>query len=98
MATAMRPPGAKVHKLDGANDEEDGGGEAEKVAQVQLEKVVTIQHEIDELNERASEEILHVEQKYNKLRQPHYLKRSDAIQVIPDFWHTTVSYKYCVPS
>lgn len=96
MATATRPPVAKVPKLDGANNEEDGGGDADKVStgedQVQLEKVVAIQHEIDELNERASEEILHVEQKYNKLRQPHYLKRSDAILVIPDFWHTTVSW------
>lgn len=95
MATATRPPAQKVPKLDSANDEEGGEEEAEKVAieedQVQLEKVVSIQHEIDELNERASEEILHVEQKYNKLRQPHYLKRSDAITAIPDFWHTTVS-------
>lgn len=95
MATAARPPAPKAPKLDTANDEEDGEEEAEKVAieedQVQLEKVVSIQHEIDQLNEQASEDILHVEQKYNKLRQPHYLKRSDAIVAIPDFWHTTVS-------
>ena len=95
MATAAGPPVAKAAKLDTVNDDEDGDEEAEKVAieedQVQLERVVSSQHEIDQLNERASEEILHVEQKYNKLRQPHYLKRSDAIASIPDFWHTTVS-------
>lgn len=95
MATALRPPEAKAAKLDTTNDGEDGEGDVDKVAteedQAQLEKVVSIQHEIDQLNERASEEILHVEQKYNKLRQPHYQKRSEAILAIPDFWHTTVS-------
>lgn len=89
------PPAAKAAKLDTVNDEDSGEREEDKVAteedQVQLEKVVSIQHEIDQLNEQASEEILHVEQKYNKLRQPHYLKRSDCIASIPDFWHTTVS-------
>ncbi len=30
------------------------------------------------LNEQASEEILKVEQKYNKLRQPFFQKRSDS--------------------
>ncbi len=99
-STAERPPAQKVAKVD-TEAEEDGEGEGEKVTleedQAQLEKVVSIQHEIDDLNERASEEILHVEQKYNKLRQPHYLKRSDAIASMPDFWHTAVSshMHYC---
>ncbi len=94
MATATRPPAAKVAKLDQGNEEEDGEREADKSEedQAMLEKVVAIQHEIDQLNERASEEILHVEQKYNKLRQPHFLKRSEAIASIQEFWHTTVSY------
>lgn len=96
MATAVRPPAPKVAKLDRAKDEDDVEKEAaDKVSaeedQALLEKVVSIQHEIDQLNERASEEILHVEQKYNKLRQPHYQKRSQAIKSMPDFWHTTVS-------
>ena len=93
MATTTGPPAAKVAKLD--DEEEDGEREADKSGteedQAMLEKVVAIQHEIDQLNERASEEILHVEQKYNKLRQPHYLKRSEAIASIPEFWHNTVS-------
>ena len=41
------------------------------------------------LNEQASEEILKVEQKYNKLRQPFYQKRSALIAKIPNFWVTT---------
>ena len=91
---AIGPPAAKAPKIDGAN--EDGhGADADKAIteeeQIMLEKVVSIQHEIDQLNERASEEILHVEQKYNKLRQPQYLQRSQLITNIPDFWPSTVS-------
>lgn len=41
------------------------------------------------LNEQASEEILKVEQKYNKLRQPFFQKRSELIAKIPNFWVTT---------
>lgn len=41
------------------------------------------------LNEQASEEILKVEQKYNKLRQPFFQKRSEIIAKIPNFWVTT---------
>ena len=95
MASAIKPPAAKLAKLDGANEDGEGGKELGKAAteeeHMQLEKVVSIQNEIDQLNERASEEILHVEQKYNKLRQPHYQERSEILATIPDFWHTTVS-------
>jgi template-activating factor I len=41
-----------------------------------FEVIGDVQNEIDRLNEQASEEILQVEQKYNKLRQPNYKKRS----------------------
>lgn len=51
-----------------------------------FEVIGDVQNEIDRLNEQASEEILQVEQKYNKLRQPHYKKRSDLISKIPSFW------------
>lgn len=30
--------------------------------------------------------LVQVEQKYNKLRQPHFSKRNDLIAKIPDFW------------
>ena len=86
------PPAPKVAKLDkDAGGGEDGQREPTEEEQQTLEKVVSIQHEIDQLNEKASEEILHVEQKYNKLRQPHYTRRSELIASIPDFWHNTVS-------
>merc|ERR1719350_1957780 len=40
------------------------------------------------MNEKASEEILKVEQKYNQLRKPHFEKRSGIIGRIPKFWLT----------
>lgn len=44
--------------------------------------------QIDALNEKASDEILKIEQKYNKLRKPFYEKRNEAIKKIPNFWLT----------
>ena len=82
---------SKVLKLDAGEDEGIPEGITEEQQQI-LEKVVSVQREIDQLNERASEEILHVEQKYNKLRTPFFKKRSDLIRELPDFWPTTVSY------
>merc|ERR1719356_850973 len=40
------------------------------------------------MNEKASEEILKVEQKYNQLRKPFFEKRSSIIGRIPKFWLT----------
>uniref|UniRef100_A0A1B0BF85 Protein SET n=1 Tax=Glossina palpalis gambiensis TaxID=67801 RepID=A0A1B0BF85_9MUSC len=55
-----------------------------------LELIDACQNEIDALNEKASEEILKVEQKYNKLRKPCYDKRSELVKRIPRFWVTTL--------
>ena len=92
---AGRKP-TKVAKLDAADEEvERAEGEDQDQSDEQqqaLEQVITIQNELNRLNEQASEEILHVEQKYNKLRQPHFQKRSELFSKIPDFWVTTVSF------
>ena len=56
-----------------------------------LEEIDATQNEIDSLNEKASEEILKVEQKYNKLRKPFFEKRNELIAKIPNFWVTAVS-------
>jgi len=53
-----------------------------------LEEIDATQNEIDSLNEKASEEILKVEQKYNKLRKPFFEKRNELIAKIPNFWVT----------
>lgn len=83
----------KSPKLDVAEGEGGAGGETEASEEQQqvLERIVSIQSEIDQLNEQASEEILHVEQKYNRLRKPHFEHRSELIRELPDFWLTTVS-------
>lgn len=61
-----------------------------------LEAIDTTQNEIDSLNEKASEEILKVEQKYNKLRKPLFEKRNDIIKNISNFWVTAVSRHFAL--
>lgn len=53
-----------------------------------LEQIDACQNDIDALNEKASEEILKVEQKYNKLRKPYFEKRSEIVKRIENFWVT----------
>lgn len=58
-----------------------------------LEDIDRCQSEVDSLTERASTEILVVEQKYNLMKKPLYARRTELISNIPNFWFTTVSYK-----
>ena len=51
-----------------------------------LDKIDSCQNEIDAINEKASEEILQIEQRYNTLRRPFYIQRSEIIKNIPTFW------------
>ncbi|XP_063223531.1 protein SET [Bacillus rossius redtenbacheri] len=88
MATSGATP-KKVKKVEGGN----ATGESETrdydvETQKALEEIDACQNEIDALNEKASEEILKVEQKYNKLRKPFFEKRNDIIKRIPNFWVT----------
>ncbi|KAJ9567341.1 hypothetical protein OSB04_003307 [Centaurea solstitialis] len=53
-----------------------------------IEKLQEVQDELEKINEKASDEVLEVEQKYNEVRKPVYEKRSDIIKSIPDFWLT----------
>jgi len=75
---------AKVAKLDNDNKEDGIDNEHQDI----VEKIDSIQGQIDGLNEQASEEILQVEQKYNNLRKPFFGKRADLIKKIPKFWVT----------
>ncbi|KAG8011742.1 Protein SET, partial [Nibea albiflora] len=85
----MSASAAKVSKKE-LNSNHDGADEtSEKEQQEAIEHIDEVQNEIDRLNEQASEEILKVEQKYNKLRQPFFQKRSELIAKIPNFWVTT---------
>ncbi|XP_015599689.1 protein SET isoform X2 [Cephus cinctus] len=81
----MSSPNKKVKKL------EDSGGEVRDYdyeTQKALEEIDGCQNQIDGLNEKASDEILEVEKKYNKLRKPYFQKRNDIIKRIPNFWVT----------
>ncbi|KAL8612135.1 hypothetical protein ACOMHN_021948 [Nucella lapillus] len=80
---------AKVTKTDGKNNHETADEQADKEQQEAIEHIDEVQNDIDRLNEQASEEILTVEQKYNKLRQPFFKKREDLISKIPNFWVTS---------
>ncbi|XP_055612682.1 protein SET [Uranotaenia lowii] len=76
MATVVK----KVKKSDDALEDESEA----------LEQIDNCQNEIDALNEKASEEILKVEQKYNALRKPYFQKRNEIIRKIPSFWVTAI--------
>jgi len=78
------PPEAKKSRLDESVEEKDFDEETQKA----LEEIDGCQNEIDAMNEKASEEILKVEQKYNLLRRPFFDKRNDIIKRIPKFWLT----------
>ena len=61
----------------------------EKEQQEAIEHIDEEQNETDRLNEQASEDLLKVEQKYNKLCQPFFQKRSELMAKVPNFWVTT---------
>jgi len=78
--------GPTKNNVEELNDDEDP--EATKVLEASITEIDQCQNEIDQLNEKASEEILKVEQKYNKLRKPYFEKRNELIKKIPNFWVT----------
>jgi len=82
----MEPP-AKARKLDNG---EDMARDIDKNTQDALEQIDSCQAEIDEINEKASTEILKVEQKFNGLRKPLFDRRASIIQKIPNFWMTAM--------
>ncbi|XP_028080528.1 NAP1-related protein 2-like isoform X2 [Camellia sinensis] len=53
-----------------------------------IEKLQEVQDQLEKVNEEASEKVLAVEQKYNEIRRPVYVKRNEIIKSIPDFWLT----------
>ncbi|XP_065010385.1 NAP1-related protein 2-like isoform X2 [Musa acuminata AAA Group] len=53
-----------------------------------IEKLQEIQDELERVNEEASDKVFEVEQKYNEIRRPVFVRRAEIIQHIPDFWLT----------
>jgi template-activating factor I len=60
--------------------------EADVVDDEDIQVLEGIQDQIEELNDKATEEILEVERKYNRLRKPIYERRAEAIRKLPEFW------------
>jgi template-activating factor I len=77
------PSPSKVERLD--------VGDINEEVQKAINSMDEIQNNLDQLTEKASVEILVVEQKYNKLRRPHYQKRNEIIATLPAFWSTVFS-------
>lgn len=89
------PPPRKMKKPN-----ETGIGEVETTekslydeeTQSALDELDKYENELDSINELASNEILQIEQKYNKLRKPIFEKRQEVIAKLPHFWVTAVSF------
>ncbi|KDR10925.1 protein SET-like [Zootermopsis nevadensis] len=88
MSNGATPKKVKKVEVAGASGDADESRDYDAETQKALEEIDACQNEIDALNEKASEEILVVEQKYNKLRKPYFDKRNDIIKRIPNFWVT----------
>jgi len=88
-ASGAGPTPKKLRKTE-ESDSEDDAQEFDEETQKALEEIDSTQNEIDALNEKASEEILKVEQKYNKLRKPFFDKRNTTIAKINNFWITAM--------
>ncbi|KAI5080882.1 hypothetical protein GOP47_0004065 [Adiantum capillus-veneris] len=69
-------------------EDEDGSEPRDSELFLTIQKLQEVQDELEKVNEEASDKVLEVEQKYNKIRKPVYQKRSEIIQRIPDFWLT----------
>lgn len=80
----------KIRKVDPVDGAQNSHSDQQEI----IEEINAVQNQIDALNEQASEEILKVEQKYNRLRKPHFEQRTDLTRRIPNFWMTVVSFCY----
>lgn len=60
--------------------------------QIILEDIDKYQTEIDTFTNRASVEILVIEQKYNEVKKPLFDKRTELIAHINNFWFTAVRH------
>lgn len=79
----------KIRKVDPVDGAQNSHTDQHEI----LEEINAVQSQIDALNEQASEEILKVEQKYNRLRKPYFQQRTDLTRRIPHFWMTVVSFR-----
>ncbi|XP_065878593.1 NAP1-related protein 2-like isoform X2 [Euphorbia lathyris] len=53
-----------------------------------VEKLQDVQDEIEKINGEFCDKVLEMDQQYNGIRKPVYVKRNEIIKTIPDFWLT----------
>ncbi|CAD5189287.1 unnamed protein product [Musa acuminata subsp. malaccensis] len=83
--------GADKGKKSKVAEEGADGAEPEHIdgeLVLSIEKLQEIQDELEKINEEASDKVFEVEQKYNEIRRPVYVRRAEIIKHIPDFWLT----------
>ncbi|KAK9890022.1 hypothetical protein WA026_008829 [Henosepilachna vigintioctopunctata] len=83
-------PSKKMKTVSTFTEGSVGGSDLDAATQRNLEAIDVCQIEIDNLNVKASEEILEIEQKFNQLRKPYFKKRSEIIKSINNFWFTAI--------
>ncbi|KAG5619936.1 hypothetical protein H5410_005154, partial [Solanum commersonii] len=64
------------------------GNDKRKKKRRKIEKLVEVTREVEKINKEARGELLKVGQKYNRIRQLVYEKRTNVIKDIPSFWST----------
>ncbi|KAL5582317.1 hypothetical protein UlMin_014759 [Ulmus minor] len=80
---ADKPKKSKV-----APEEEEENDHVDASLVLAIEKLQEVQDDLEKVNEEASDEVLEIEQKYNEIRRPVYLRRNEVVKTIPDFWLT----------
>lgn len=83
--------------VDEVNDDDnilDDSGDSEEEDEIDgsIASMKECQVEIDQLTQKANDEILKVEQKYNRLRKPAYLRRNKYIRKLHGFWADVFSH------
>lgn len=85
----MVPDRGKKSKVADKTGEEDSDHIDSELV-LSIEKLQEVQDELEKVNEEASDKVLEVEQKYNEMRRPVYVRRNEIIKAIPDFWLTAI--------
>lgn len=82
----------KMKKNDMGIDDSTDRPCVDEDTQKLIQEIDNIQSEIDSINYQSSKEIIKIEQKYAKLRQPCFEKRNEIMNNISNFWVTVVSF------
>lgn len=88
MATS---PKRTKFESDGNDEEKSNIEEVDSEIQ-DLDVMDLFQSQLDEIEDECNEEMYQIESKYDVRRHEIYLKRSDIIKKIPNFWKLTVSF------